>query len=115
MLLASTFDKPGIDYDELAGSDDIGTYPIDPSPSPLLPSGVSVETVARLMHDELLHNAEFTKQVRLVAALQELLKFRSKTTPNGKSSHPNSKPTDKLMCFSLSCQSPASRLLHSTG
>ncbi|KAH9172292.1 hypothetical protein EDB89DRAFT_2069957 [Lactarius sanguifluus] len=82
MSLASTFNEPGIDYDELAGSDDIGTYPIDPSPSPLLPSGVSIETVARLTHDELLHNAEFMKQVRLVAALQELLEFRSKTTPN---------------------------------
>ncbi|KAH9007649.1 hypothetical protein EDB85DRAFT_2165368 [Lactarius pseudohatsudake] len=82
MSSASTFDEPVIDYDELAGSDDIGTYPIDPSPSSLLPSGVSVETVARLTHDELLHNTEFTKQVRLVAALQELLKFRSKTMPN---------------------------------
>ncbi|KAH9007677.1 hypothetical protein EDB85DRAFT_2165335 [Lactarius pseudohatsudake] len=82
MSSASTFDEPVIDYDELAGSDDIGTYPIDPSPSSLLPSGVSVETVARLMHDELLHNAEFAKQVRLVAVLQELLEFHSKTTPN---------------------------------
>ncbi|KAH9016311.1 hypothetical protein EDB85DRAFT_1898185 [Lactarius pseudohatsudake] len=84
MSSASTFDEPVIDYDELAGSDNIGTYPIDPSPSSLLPSGVSVETVARLTHDELLHNAEFTKQVHLVAALQELLEFRSKTTPNEK-------------------------------
>ncbi|KAH9024324.1 hypothetical protein EDB85DRAFT_2150570 [Lactarius pseudohatsudake] len=82
MSSASTFDEPVIDYDELAGSDDIGTYPIDPSPSSLLPSGVSIETVARLTHDELLHNTEFAKQVRLVAALQELLEFRSKTTPN---------------------------------
>ncbi|KAH9011384.1 hypothetical protein EDB85DRAFT_2159982 [Lactarius pseudohatsudake] len=82
MSSASTFDKPVIDYDELAGSDDIRTYPIDPSPSSLLPLGVSVETVARLTHDKLLHNAEFTKQVHLVTALQELLKFRSKTTPN---------------------------------
>ncbi|KAH9159214.1 hypothetical protein EDB89DRAFT_2084379 [Lactarius sanguifluus] len=82
MSSASTFNEPGIDYNELAGSDDIRTYPIDPSPSPLLPSGVSVETVARLTHDELLHNAEFMKQVRLVTALQELLEFRSKTTPN---------------------------------
>ncbi|KAH9001528.1 hypothetical protein EDB92DRAFT_1812297 [Lactarius akahatsu] len=84
MSSASTFDKPGIDYNELAGSDDIGTYPIDPSPSSLLPLGVSIETVTRLTHDELLHNAEFAKQVHLVATLQELLKFCSKTMPNEK-------------------------------
>ncbi|KAH9011606.1 hypothetical protein EDB85DRAFT_2159789 [Lactarius pseudohatsudake] len=82
MRLLLCCSSPVIDYNELAGSADIGTYPIDPSPSSLLPSGVSVETVARLMHDELLHNAEFAKQVCLVAALQELLKFCSKTTPN---------------------------------
>ncbi|KAH8997900.1 hypothetical protein EDB83DRAFT_2324850 [Lactarius deliciosus] len=82
MSSASTFDDPGIDYNNLAGLDDIGTYhDIDPSPS-LLPSGVSVETIAKLMHDELLHNAEFVRQVHLVTSLQELLEFRSKTTPN---------------------------------
>ncbi|KAH9163869.1 hypothetical protein EDB89DRAFT_2078435 [Lactarius sanguifluus] len=82
MSLASMFDDPGIDYDELAGSDDIRTYcDIDPSPS-LLPLGVSVETIAKLTHDELLHNAEFVRQVHLVASLQELLEFQSKTMPN---------------------------------
>jgi len=91
MSSASTFDEPVIDYEELAGSDDAGTYAIDPSPS-LLPSGISIEAVARLTHDELLHNAEFAKQVRLVAALQELLEFRSKTTLSGKF-YFNSEPT----------------------
>ncbi|KAH9063696.1 hypothetical protein EDB83DRAFT_2601210 [Lactarius deliciosus] len=82
MSSASTFDNPGIDYNELAGSDDVRTYrDIDPSPS-LLPSGVSVETIAKLTHDKLLHNAEFVRQVHLVASLQELLEFQSKTTPN---------------------------------
>ncbi|KAH9065049.1 hypothetical protein EDB83DRAFT_2315128 [Lactarius deliciosus] len=81
-LISSMFDNPGIDYNKLAGSDDIRTYcDIDPSPS-LLPLGVSVETIAKLMHDELLHNAEFVRQVHLVASLQELLKFQSKTTLN---------------------------------
>ncbi|KAH9079143.1 hypothetical protein EDB83DRAFT_2513682 [Lactarius deliciosus] len=82
MSSASTFDNPGIDYDNLAGSDNIGTYrDIDPSPS-LLPSGVSVETIAKLTHDKLLHNAEFVRQVHLVTSLQELLEFQSKTTLN---------------------------------
>ncbi|KAH9018982.1 hypothetical protein EDB83DRAFT_2320826 [Lactarius deliciosus] len=80
--ISSTFDDSGIDYDDLAGSDNIRTYcDIDPSPS-LLPSGVSVETIAKLTHDKLLHNAEFVRQVHLVALLQELLEFRSKTTLN---------------------------------
>ncbi|KAH9022747.1 hypothetical protein EDB83DRAFT_2320265 [Lactarius deliciosus] len=38
-LISSTFDDPGIDYNELAGLDNVRTYhDIDPSPS-LLPSG----------------------------------------------------------------------------
>jgi hypothetical protein len=42
-----------------------------------LPSGLSIDTIARLTHDELRHNAEFMKYVRMVDSLHELLNFRS--------------------------------------
>jgi hypothetical protein len=44
------------------------------------PSGLAVDTIARLTHDELCHNAEFMKYVRMVDALQELLSLQEKAS-----------------------------------
>ncbi|KAH9014933.1 hypothetical protein EDB84DRAFT_1567932 [Lactarius hengduanensis] len=82
MSSASTFDEPVIDYDELAGLDDIGTYPIDPSPSSLLPSGISVETVARLTHDNFFTTLSSQSKSIWLPRCKKLLEFRSKTTLN---------------------------------
>ena len=44
------------------------------------PSGLAVDTIAWLTHDELCLNPEFMKYVRMVDALQELLGLWEKTS-----------------------------------
>jgi hypothetical protein len=44
------------------------------------PSGLAVNTIAQLTHDELCHNAEFMKYVCMVDALQELLSLQEKAS-----------------------------------
>jgi hypothetical protein len=58
-----------------------------------LPSGLPIETIARLTHDELRHNAEFMKYVGMVDSLQELLSFRQTTATHGESPLPSSLPS----------------------
>jgi hypothetical protein len=43
------------------------------------PSGLAVDTITWLTHDELCHNMEFMKYVCMVDALQELLGLWKKT------------------------------------
>jgi len=43
------------------------------------PSGVLINTIARLTHDELTHNPEFMRNVNMVVSLQELLSLRQKS------------------------------------
>ena len=55
--------------------------PLIPSSSVISsPSGLTIDTISRLTHDELQHNAEFMKQLRMVDALQELLGLRERTS-----------------------------------
>ena len=53
---------------------------VPPSSLVSSPSGLAVDTIAQLMHDELCHNAEFMKYVQMVDALQELLGLREKSS-----------------------------------
>jgi hypothetical protein len=57
-------------------------YPETPSSQLSQPSGLPVEIIAGLTHDELRHNAEFMKYVALVGSLQELLSLREKKPPS---------------------------------
>ena len=55
--------------------------PLIPSSSVISsPSGLTIDTISRLMHDELRHNVEFMKQLWMVDALQELLGLRERTS-----------------------------------
>ena len=53
-------------------------------PQITLPLRLSVDTIAHLTHDELRHNLEFLKYVKMVDSLQELLRLRS-SAPTGES------------------------------
>ncbi|KAN0135776.1 hypothetical protein V8E53_006416 [Lactarius tabidus] len=44
------------------------------------PSGLAVDTIAQLTHNELCHNEEFMKHIHMVDALQELLGLQEKTS-----------------------------------
>ena len=55
------------------------------APQISLPSRLSVDTIAHLTRDELRHNLEFLKYVKMVDSLQELLRLRS-SVPTGESS-----------------------------
>jgi hypothetical protein len=57
-------------------------YPETPSSQLSQPSGLPVEIIAGLTHDELRRNAEFMKYVALVGSLQELLSLREKKPPS---------------------------------
>ena len=50
------------------------------------PSGLLVDTVAGLTHDELLVNPEFVKYVSLVGSLQELINLQSGAHPSSSES-----------------------------
>src|SRR6266702_2925440 len=45
------------------------------------PSGLPIDTIARLTHDELKHNPEFMRCLGMVNLLQELLNLRQKDAP----------------------------------
>lgn len=60
-------------------SDSSGTLALSSSSKISKPSGLPIDTIARLTHDELQHNPEFMKHVNLVASLQELLRLREKS------------------------------------
>jgi hypothetical protein len=57
-------------------------YPETPSSQLSQPSGLPVEIIAGLTHDELRRNAEFMKYVALVGSLQELLSLQEKKPPS---------------------------------
>ena len=84
MLLESD-DEFDDDYmvDELEDDELASTAVAAPQIS--LPSRLSVDTIARLTHNELRHNLEFLKYVKMVDSLQELLRLRS-SVPTGESS-----------------------------
>ena len=82
-------DDEGLNLEDIQEDAHYGSLPpVPPSltshhPSPSLmssPSGLAVDTIARLTHDELCLNPEFMKYVRMVDALQELLGLREKTS-----------------------------------
>ena len=83
-------DNPELNLDDL--EDDVHHSPDSMSKNPTFatplipsssvissPSGLTIDTISRLTHDELWHNTEFMKQLRMVDALQELLGLRERT------------------------------------
>ena len=55
--------------------------PLIPSSSVISsPSSLTINTISHLTHDELRHNVEFMKQLRMVDALQELLGLQERTS-----------------------------------
>jgi hypothetical protein len=55
-----------------------GSHPATPSSLISQPSGLPINAIAALTHDELRHNPEFMKYVSLVSSLQELLSLQEK-------------------------------------
>lgn len=64
------------------------------------PSGLPIDSIARLTHDELRHNAEFIKYVDLVDHLQELLAIRNTKTKCAFISFSGGFFSDFFVCFS---------------
>ena len=53
------------------------------TPQISLPSHLSVDTIACLTHNELRHNLEFLKYIKMVDSLQELLRLWSSVPMGG--------------------------------
>ena len=75
---------PSAAFSATASTRSLGT------PSSLLsqPSGLAVEVIARLTHDELTQNPEFMKYVDMVSHLQELLNLRRNPSTTANCEYP---------------------------
>ncbi|KAH9024579.1 hypothetical protein EDB85DRAFT_2150417 [Lactarius pseudohatsudake] len=83
---------PSAAFSATASTRSLGT------PSSLLsqPSGLPIQSIARLTHDELTHNPEFVKYVDMVSHLQELLNLRRNPSTTTNSTTVSSATTSSL-------------------
>ncbi|KAN0136753.1 hypothetical protein V8E53_005523 [Lactarius tabidus] len=76
------------------------------------PSGLPINTIAHLTHDELWHNLEFMKYVSLVDSLQELLNLRERSATRTFVSKPQSMSSS--LCPSQSASQVTSSIANPT-
>ncbi|KAN0128815.1 hypothetical protein V8E53_013402 [Lactarius tabidus] len=76
------------------------------------PSGLPIDTIAHLTHDELWHNPEFMKYVSLINSLQELLNLWEKSAMHTFVSKPQS--TSLSLCLSQSTSQVTSSITNPT-